>query len=389
MKVVFITSSHYLDTAVPLINALLKYLDVTVIVNCLKEEKKIFFPPRNFDLKRTSIIEVSSDEVKNLPGYAGLLKEGGKKLKVAFVFFKNFKVLSLSAWMSMYKIKKYFSDAEFIHVQSLTAHNYFTVNKNHNKKIIVDIHDVIQHSGCKLSFWSKFIVNKWFSLADEIIIHNSTGVDYMENVLKLSKTKINVLPFGLILLTAKQIKPDACSDKPTILFFGRICLYKGIEYLIEAISVVKKEVSNLRVIIAGKGKYDFGISKIKNDVTYEIINHYIPNEQLEALINRSTIVVCPYTDATQSGVLMTALAFNKPVVATNVGGVPEVIEDEITGRLVPPKDSQQLAKALVDLLANPEKRDKISENIKKKFSQEKFSWDYIARKTMEVYKNTE
>jgi len=364
-------------------------LDVTVIVKCLKEEKKLFFPRQNFYFKKTSIIEVSNDEVKNLPEYAGLLKEGEKKLKIAFVFFKNFKTLSLSAWMSMYKIKKYFSDAEVIHVQALTAHNYFTVNKNHNKKIIVDIHDVIQHSGCKLSFWSKFIMNKWLSLADEIIIHNSTGVDYMKNVLKLSKTKINILPFGSIPLTAKQIKPDVCSDKPTILFFGRICPYKGIEYLIEAISVVKKEFSNLRVIIAGKGKYDFGISKIKNDVTYEIMNHYIPNEQLEALINISTIVVCPYTDATQSGVLMTALTFSKPVVATNVGGFPEIIENGITGVLVPPKDSQQLAKALVDLLANPEKRDKISENIKKKFSQEKFSWDYIARKTMEVYKNTE
>lgn len=386
MKVVFITSNHYLDTVVPLINALLNHLEVTVIVNCLEEHKEVFFPSDKFNLKGASVIEVSGGKIKNFPGYIGLLKEGGKKLKVVFVFYKNFKILSLKAWLTMHRVKKYFNGAEYIHVQSLAVYNYLMVNKIHDKKIMVDIHDVVQHSGHKLSFWSKFIIRKWFNLADEIVVHNSISADYMENVLKLSKEKINVLPFGLIPLTTKQIEPCVFPEKPTLLFFGRICRYKGIEYLIKAVDIVIKKIPGLKVIIAGAGKYEFGAEKIKNNRIYEIINRYIPNEQLAELINKSTIIVCPYTDATQSGVVMTAFAFSKPVVATDVGGFSEVIEEGITGRLVPPKDPQKLAEAITDLLTNPEKINAISENIKNKFSRENFSWDYIARKTIDVYK---
>jgi glycosyltransferase involved in cell wall biosynthesis len=261
------------------------------------------------------------------------------------------------------------------------------LNRIRNKKIIVDIHDVIQHYGYKLSLWSKFIINKWLCLANGIIVHNFTNVGYMENVLKLAKEKIHILPFGLIQLTDKQINYAIPSDKPILLFFGRICQYKGIEYLIDAISIVKKDIFNLKVIIAGKGKYDFGASKIINDETYEIMNYYIPNEQLARLINRSTVIVCPYIEATQSGVIMTAFAFNKPVVATNVGGIPEVVEDGVTGRLVPPKNPQKLAKAIIDLLNNPEKRKTISENINKKFNNKEFKWEHIAEKTIEIYKS--
>jgi len=386
MKVTFITSNHYLDTAVPLINALSNYADMIVIVDCLNEQKKLFFTCGKQGLEKSSVIEVSGSKINELPGYASLLQENNKKIKVVFVFHKNFKILSLNAWANMREAKKYLDNAEYIHIQSLTARNYFMVNKKNNKKIIIDIHDVIQHSGIKLSFWSKFIVNQWLRAACEIIVHNSSCVDYMENVLKLPKAKINILPFGQIHLTAKKQEVGINPERPTLLFFGRICRYKGIEYLIEAVDTIRKKIPNLKVIIAGEDKSGLVASKVKDCGTYEIINKYIPNEQLAELLSKSTIVVCPYTDATQSGVLMTALTFNKPVVATNVGGFPEIIENGITGVLVPPKDSQRLASAITDLLTDSGKLNRISENIRKKISQENYSWDYIARKTMDVYK---
>lgn len=385
MKVVFITSNHYLDTAVPLINALLKYIEVTVIVCCLEKHREFFFSPSLSYPSKASLIEVANNKIKYLPGYAGLLKQGEKKLNLVFVFYKNYKMLSLTAWGNIRKVRKYLAKADYLHIQSLNIHNYFIVNKMPYRKLIIDIHDVLEHSGQNLSAWSKFIHRKWLRLANEIIIHNFNDRQYIANRLVSLKNKINVLPFGLVYLTDKQIE-FACSDRPTLLFFGRICKYKGIEYLIEAVSIIKKEVSDLKVIIAGKGTYDFGKSKIQKDETYEFIDHYIPNSQLATLIEKSTLVICPYTDATQSGVIMTAFSFNKPVVATSVGGIPEVIEDGVTGLLVPPKDPYKLAQAIIYLLRDQNKRNKMSENIKMKFSQENFSWDYIARKTIEVYK---
>ena len=171
----------------------------------------------------------------------------------------------------------------------------------------------------------------------------------------------------------------------TLLFWGRISPYKGIEYLVSAVPIVKKHIPDLKVIIAGNGKFYFDVERIRNDDTYEIINRYVPNEELVELIQKSSLVICPYTDATQSGVIMTAYAFNKPVVASAVGGIPEVVEDGVTGRLVPPKNPQALATAIIDLLSNQQKREQMKKNIKKKCSEGRLSWDYIAKQTIEVY----
>jgi glycosyltransferase involved in cell wall biosynthesis len=82
---------------------------------------------------------------------------------------------------------------------------------------------------------------------------------------------------------------------------------------------------------------------------------------------------------------MTALAFNKPVVATSVGGIPEIIQDTITGKLVPPRNHSALADAIIDLLINPQKREIIKNNIEIMCSRGNLSWNAIAQQTMEVY----
>jgi len=381
MKIVFITSNHYLDSAVPLINSLSKYLDILVIVNCLEESRNFFFRP-DCGRKKEPLIEVIKDQVQALPDYAGLLKPEGN-FRLFFVFYKNHKILSPGAWRNIFSVKKYLDDAEIIHVQTLDAHNYFALNGFANKKIIIDIHDIIQHSGSDSTPWSVFIRKKWLVLADQIIVHNLSCLKYLNSP---AKNKTNVLPFGLIPLTYRNNLPSAERGVPNILFFGRICQYKGIEYLIEAAQILKKSLPDFKVTIAGHGNYDFGAEGIKDDPKFQIINRYISNEELAGLINKSTFVVCPYTDATQSGVIMTAFACEKPVVATSVGSFPEVIEDNLTGRIVPPKDSKKLAEAFLDLLINPEKINIMKENIKKKYCQKNYSWDYIARKTIDIYK---
>jgi starch synthase len=69
-----------------------------------------------------------------------------------------------------------------------------------------------------------------------------------------------------------------------------------------------------------------------------------------------------------------------------VGGIPEIVEDNVTGKLVPPQNSEQLATAIVELLKNGKKREEISENIRNKFMKSEFSWDVIAERTIEIYK---
>jgi glycosyltransferase involved in cell wall biosynthesis len=142
----------------------------------------------------------------------------------------------------------------------------------------------------------------------------------------------------------------------------------------------------LNVIIAGSGRFYFDIESIRGNNTFRIINRYIPNNELADLIRQSEIVVCPYTDATQSGVVMTAYAFNKPVIASAVGGFLDAVEHDKTGLLVPPRDSEALAEAIIKLLKNPDKLKEMSNNISNLSKDSEFSWESIAEKTAAVYK---
>ena len=81
----------------------------------------------------------------------------------------------------------------------------------------------------------------------------------------------------------------------------------------------------------------------------KIINHYISDETVAELFQRCSFVVLPYDDATQSGIIPIAYSFKKPVVTTNVGSLPEVVENGITGLIIEPKNSKQLAEAVISM----------------------------------------
>ncbi len=165
-----------------------------------------------------------------------------------------------------------------------------------------------------------------------------------------------------------------------ILFFGRISPYKGLEYLCEAMRIVHEQIPEATLTIAGSGKMYIDPGLYENREYIEVINRFIPAEMLISLIRESTVVCCPYTDATQSGVVMTAFTFLKPIIATKTGGIEDQIENERTGVLVPPCDSVTLAGALVDILSDRKYRETIANNIREKYRAGDLSWETIAKK---------
>ncbi len=199
--------------------------------------------------------------------------------------------------------------------------------------------------------------------------------------------KLNYVPFGYLNVYRRYFRKEDIDrfEKSDILFFGRISPYKGIEYLIKAIKIVKLKIPSVKVVIAGSGDFNFDISEIKKDQSFKILNRFIPSNDLVHLIYSTKIVVCPYTDATQSGVMMTAFAFNKPVIASDVGGFRDVIHDDINGKLVKPKDSHTLADAIIDLLNHPDKIRKMNKIIEKNRKTGEFSWDSISNEIIKIY----
>jgi len=288
--------------------------------------------------------------------------------------------------ISFYKFSKFLKEKKYngIHFSGNDISQFFISVFMWNVPKIHTIHDYIGHEGER-----KFIaelLNKYLVITKrQKIFHSGFCLTQINAaLLKMRKASINHIPFGCLEVYRMWKDPLTQEDRNKILFFGRIAPYKGIKYLIMAILIIKKEFPDLKVTLAGECWSNFDINGLKNDSTYTIIKRYIP-EEIVKLIQESSLVVCSHTDATQSAVIMTAYAFNKPIVATRVGGIPEVVDDGITGVLVPPRDHKSLAKSIIYLLKNPEKRKMMTENIEKKNSEGEFNWDHIAKRTVKVY----
>ena len=121
-----------------------------------------------------------------------------------------------------------------------------------------------------------------------------------------------------------------------------------------------------------------------NKEKFDVHNEFISHEKVAELFQRASIIVLPYVDGSQSGVIPMAYAFKKPVVITDVGSLPENVDDGKTGFVVPPRDSRRLADVITDLLLDDDKRKAFGRNAYDK-SRGDLSWDRIAADTIKVY----
>lgn len=254
-----------------------------------------------------------------------------------------------------------------------------------NTPKILTIHDYIPHTGdaALRGIAVNIVLNGIHTKFDYHFIQHH---DYLRkkfiDFYKVSPERVHTVNSGPLEVYKAFAKESVDEEPNTILFFGRISPYKGIQYLIQAIPRIRKRVGSLKVIIAGKGQIGF---KIPEYDFLEIRNRHIHNDELAELLQRSSIVVAPYTDATHSAVVMTAFAFRKPVVASSVGGIPEVVRDGLTGRLVPPRNPDALADAVTEILLDDNRRNTMKRNIEHLGNDGEFSWDKIAEKTIEIY----
>ena len=151
------------------------------------------------------------------------------------------------------------------------------------------------------------------------------------------------------------------------MFFGCVEPYKGLDVLIRAFAALPADVrQQTQLLVAGTPNMDAApLRQLARDLGVESQMvwrlNYIAEEEVPQLFREATLVVLPYRSIDQSGVLMTAVAFGKAIVASRIGGIPDVIEDGVHGLLVKPGDSQDLAQALQNLLTNPARRRSMEE----------------------------
>ncbi len=224
---------------------------------------------------------------------------------------------------------------------------------------VAEIHDPIPHLGEKkfMKMLNAFLMAR---CCDNILVHSKKDVAIFRRMYAVSSKKVRYsslgmhdiyLGYGCGSCPGHTYNISAGGGQPKVLFFGRISKYKGIAYFIRASEAVKRHCPDANFIIAGQGSSLAAIlKKEKYARNMTVINEYIDNEALADLFRSCSVVVLPYISATQSGVLFTAMAFRKPVVATDVGGIPEIVRDTNCGVIVKKKDPASLAKAICFLL---------------------------------------
>ncbi|CAG1023441.1 partial Alpha-D-kanosaminyltransferase, partial [Patescibacteria group bacterium] len=239
-------------------------------------------------------------------------------------------------------------------------------------QLITTFHDPKPHLGEKdLSTRIIFYFETRYS--DKIIVHGKKLKEIMMKEYGIANEKIYSITIGehMVAPFKKYENKDLKEDGNLILFFGRIQKYKGLEYLIKAEPLIKNHLPDAKIIIAGGGKRFKEYEKmIVNKESFIIHNHYISFQEGAELFQRASIVVLPYIEASQSGVVVTAYGFKKPVIVTNTGSIPEIVDDNITGLIVPPKNSIALAEAVIKLMKDENLRIRMGENAYKKLKKD-------------------
>ena len=283
------------------------------------------------------------------------------------------------------KIRK--QNPDVLHIQTYGHHWFYLAYPFLLKyKIVNTVHDPNPHQGDKLT--QKDILSEFFGkiFISKYIVHGEFLKDELVKHQNIIRKKIFVIPHGHLGLYKNWRKEKIEVKKNHILFFGRIFEYKGLDYLIKAAPIVAKEIPDVKFVIAGTGDNYENIKEFNENKNLFITKKYrIPNSEVDSLFQETEIVVLPYLEATQSGVIPVAFAYGKPVIVTNVGSLPEVVDDGINGFIVEPKNEKIIADKIIELLKNQTILKTMSDNAFKT-SNEKISWKIIAEKTLNSYK---
>ena len=234
--------------------------------------------------------------------------------------------------------------------------------------VVTTVHDIQYHPGDRDSQRvPRVFIEQFIRQADALIVHGEALRTAALAMLPAKSRAIYVFPHVPLRYYAQLAARNKLEKKNDgrfrVLFFGRIYEYKGLKYLADAVPQVLSRLASLRIIIAGRGD-DLvnGNLRIPWTETFDVRNRFIPDMELAQLLTDADVVVLPYIEGSQSGVLMAALAFALPVIVTDIGDIAEVVRTTGTGIVIPPRDSTALADAILELASNMPLRLTLAQN---------------------------
>ena len=272
------------------------------------------------------------------------------------------------------------------------------------KKVVFTAHNV--NAGKRDSadtFLNRLGLRVQYQLADQIIVHTANMQAELMMEFGVDKASITIIPYGInnaipvtdLSSTEARSRCGIKSEERSLLFFGAIAPYKGLDVLVSALNLLLDRCGDYRLVIAGKpkGGCDNYLKTIQDDIRNSAAHahvtqriQFIPDEETELYFKAADLMVLPYRSIFQSGILFLSFSFGLPVVASDVGSFREDVIEGETGFLCPPGDPAALADTIEkyfqsELYLNlSRKRQEIQELV-----HARHSWDTVAEIMRNVY----
>ena len=278
---------------------------------------------------------------------------------------------------------------DVVHVQWLPLRGvdrfFWAAARRLGLRVVYTAHNAVARDGDEVG---RATVAANIHVADHVIVHSTAG---REQVLAYGarSERVSVVPHGALdaYRGVTGVPPQGVdADAPVVLFAGLIRPYKGLGDLLEAWPAVRRAVPRARLCVLGQpregGAADLERARSLEGSGVALQLGYADADVFAGAFERADVVVLPYRAADQSGVLFTALAFGKPLVATDVGGFRETIEGAGCGLIVPANDPAALASALATLLSDSEERERLG-RASRAAADGPYSWAVIAQRTID------
>jgi glycosyltransferase involved in cell wall biosynthesis len=223
---------------------------------------------------------------------------------------------------------------------------------------------------------------------DAVVAHSEHGAQRLREEAGVDPARVHVIPHGafdyLTRLPDERPLPDelAAVGSPVVLFFGLLRPYKGLDVLLEAF----RAVEGAELWVVGNPRMPTAPLHEMAPRNVRFVERFVTDPEIPAYFRRADIVVLPYRQIDQSGVVYTALAFGRPLVLSDVGGFSEIADRDDAARVVPPGDPAALAAAINELLADPAERDRLGQAAADAAATV-YSWDSVAARTMDLYRS--
>jgi glycosyltransferase involved in cell wall biosynthesis len=263
------------------------------------------------------------------------------------------------------------------------------LRKKSTAKILCLCHNILPH---ETHIGDVILTKYFFNLIDYFVVLSNKVVD---DLIKLKpRAKYKILPHPVYSNFGKPLKKNEArrylnlpENEKLILFFGFIRNYKGLDILLKAVGQLQDKT--IKLIIAGEfysneSQYKKLINDLKLEDNLLLFTEFIPSSEVKYYFSAVDVVILPYRNATQSGIVQIAMNFRKPVIATNVGGLEEVIVNDKTGYIVEKENPAALSEA-IDKFFLENKETEFVKNIG--VDIEKYSWEKFTNGILELIKS--